>query len=336
MIKFHSGWLLPALALAAVLPVAAQQPRQDEVAAAAQIYGYNLAEGNWTYSPASCEAMPSVILFHYRRAYPDGAESNFTALVPRSMGHVRIVPVLYHGATPFVPAPRNPRNFALFNSLAVSATVSGPHPEKRWLELASCYAEMTGGNDFLSAAVASPGIAGQPSPTLSVTIQDKTARVLFAERDGDHTYRLWDLLFNRDGRIKFVQTQGQSVYAPKIARSTALASIPETQPAKNAAAQPTPSLAMNTARESASRPVQLSTSQADQHASIESEPTQPASVPIAAVSPNSVAESQNASAQPSQPGWKLIVNPPQPPSKFIPNAPAPPGTTVGNPSASPQ
>lgn len=336
MTNFRSGWLLPALALAAVLPVVAQQPRQDEVATAAHIYGYNLAEGNWIYSPASCEAMPGVVLFHYHRAYSDGAESNFTALVPRSMGHVRIVPVLYHGATPFVPAPRNPRNFTLFNSLVDTADISGPNAEKHWLELASCYAEMTGGNDFLSAPIASPEIAGQPSPTVGVTIQDKTARVIFAERDSDHTYRVWDLLFNRDGRIKLAQTQEQSVYAPKIARSTIPAAIPETQPAKNTAAQPTSSPAMNTARETASRPIQLSTSQADQHASIESEPTQPAPAPAAGVSPSPVAESQNASAQPSQPGWKLVVNPPQPPSKFIPNAPTPPGTTVGNPPASPQ
>lgn len=333
MNNFRSGWLVCALAIAAVLPVAAQQPRQDDVAAAAQIYGYNLAEGNWSYSPASCEAMPSVVLFHYQRAYPDGAESNFTALVPRSMGHVRIVPVLYHGATPFVPAPRNPRNFALFNSLAAPATSSGPNAERHWLELASCYAEMTGGNDFLSAPVASPAIAGQPSPTVGVAIQDKTAHVVFAERDGDHSYRVWSLLFNRDGKIKLAQTQEQSVYAPKIARSTTPASTTETQSAQDAAAQPTPSPAMNTARESASRPLQLSTSQADQHASIESEPNQPASAPVA-LSPNPAAESQNASAQPSQPGWKLIVNPPQPPSKFIPNAPAPPGATVGNPPAS--
>lgn len=335
MINFRPGWLLSALALAAVLPAVAQQPRQDEVAAAAQIYGYNLAEGNWAYSPASCEAMPSVTLFHYHRAYPDGAESNFTALVPRSMGHVRIVPVLYHGATPFVPAPRNPRNFALFNSLAAPAAISGPNAEKYWLELASCYAEMTGGNDFLSAPVASPGIAGQPSPTVGVAIHDKTAHVVFAERDGYHTYRVWDLLFNRDGRIKLVQTQERSVYSPKIARSSAPAGIPETQPAQNAAAQSAPSPAMNTARESGGRPVQLSTSQAAQQASIESEPTQPPSAP-AGVVPNPVAEPQNVSAQPSQPGWKLIVNPPQPPSKFIPNAQAPPGTTVGNPPASPQ
>lgn len=338
MIKSRIGWLFVTLALIPAMPLSGQHVNQSEIAAAAQIYGYNLAQGNWSYTPAPCSAIPGFVMLHYRRGYPDGAESNFTALVPRSFGHVHIVPVLYHGATPFVPAPGNPRNFVLFDSLAEPVMLTGPKHENRWLERASCYAEMTGGNDFLSASGAGPGIAGQPSPTVRVTIQGKTARVLFAERDSYHSYRMWDLLFNRNGKIKSAQTQEQSVYASKIARSEAPAVGPEVQSPGNIAAQPVTTEA-EAAREAASQPARLSTAQAQQQASIESE--QSLSAPVAPVSPSARSEPENTEvqssdaknrgAEASQPGWKLIVNPPQPLSKFVPNAPPPRSKTIPDP-----
>lgn len=328
MIKSRSGWPFIALAFALVLPAMGQQPRQTDVAAAAKIYGYNLTEGNWIYSPAHCDAMPGVVLLHYHRSYPDGAESNFTALVPRSMGRVRIVPVLYHGATPFVPASKNPRNFALFNSLTEPVTI-GSKQEKRWLERASCYAEMTGGNDFLGALGAGPAIASQPSPTVRVTVQGKTAHVLFAERDSYHTYRLWELLFNREGKIKSAQTQEESVYATGIARSTVPMQHPKTT-SEAAAAQSMRSQTGEIVKESASRPAPLSTSQPQQRASIEPNQPAPSAAPIATLSTSPASEPQIT--QPAQPGWKLVLNPARPPAKFIPNAPPPPSKSIPNPS----
>lgn len=327
MIKFRSGILLTAIALTLVLPAVAQQARQSEIASAARIYGYNLAEGNWTISPASCAAMPGTVLLHYHRGYSDGAESNFTALVPRSFGHVQIVPVLYHGATPFVPAPENPRNFALFNSVIAPVSVLGSITNQRWLELASCYAEMTGGNDFLTAPRGTPAIAVQPKPTVSVTMRGKTASVIFAERDSYHTYRLWNLAFSRNGRITAAQTQEQSVYAPKIARSKAPEASSEPQP-QSASAEAVP----QPPTEVISRPAPLSTAQPQQQSSTETERASPATVaPGVAASPNPAQESQSAVAQPAQPGWKVVLNPPQPPSKFVPNAPPPPAKTIPSP-----
>ncbi len=102
------------------------QMRQRELAEAARIYGYNIEEGNWSYEQTLCAPMPETILLHYSQKFSDATESLFTAVVPRASGRIGIVPVLYRNATPFVPAPKNPRNYALFNNL--NAT-SHPPPE---------------------------------------------------------------------------------------------------------------------------------------------------------------------------------------------------------------
>src|SRR5690242_10961683 len=125
--------LAPTLTWAALagVPLNAQsRPRQ--VAEAARIYGYDLVS-NWTSEAVACSLMPDVELFHYRETFPGGTESRFTAVVPREDGRVRIVPVLHHNATPFLPAPRNPRNYTLFNQL-----VRGHAAKGTWLDLSAC------------------------------------------------------------------------------------------------------------------------------------------------------------------------------------------------------
>ena len=94
---------------------AAVESHQGELAETAKIYGYNFEAENWSYEQTVCPPMPENILLHYRQIFPDGTESLFTALIPRGAGRVHVVPVLYHNATPFVPAPRNPNNYVLFD-----------------------------------------------------------------------------------------------------------------------------------------------------------------------------------------------------------------------------
>src|SRR5581483_3169358 len=67
----------------------------------AAFFGYDLSAGAWDYDAATCPLMPGQLIVHYRRHFPNGAASIFTALVPRAAGRVWVVPVLYRNALPF-------------------------------------------------------------------------------------------------------------------------------------------------------------------------------------------------------------------------------------------
>jgi hypothetical protein len=197
---------------------AALENHRAELVAVARLYGYDLAAGNWSDEQTLCPPLPDTILLHYTQRFPDGTESLFTALVPRGPGHVRIVPVLYRNATPFVPAPQNPRNYALFNELAGEAAA----PDENWLELSTCYVELTGGHvDLRSGQDEGIGIAGAPSARIHIEPKDKTARVTLATREGISAYRIWSISFNQHGRVTAASTEDQSVAAARVAHPVA-------------------------------------------------------------------------------------------------------------------
>ncbi|MGH9587506.1 MAG: hypothetical protein ACRD3F_11180 [Acidobacteriaceae bacterium] len=170
--------------------------RSAEIAEGARIYGYDLGAGNWTIAEARCAALPNVILLHYRRDFADGAQSRFTAVAPRGAGRVRIVPVLHHNMTPFVPAAANPGNYALFNELVREA--GGGARGK--FQLSGCYAELTGGD-----AGPLPGrqidIAGAPEPMLHLEPERKTSSVTLASRATPERYQVWSVSFGKKGQV---------------------------------------------------------------------------------------------------------------------------------------
>lgn len=209
----NSRGIFAALTLALLAPAGLVQGQQANVDASAadraivtslkanikqsaKIYGYDLGAGNWTPTEVGCAALPDVILLHYVRVFPDGAQSRFTAVVPRTAGRVRIVPVLYHGATPFVPAAANARNYALFNQLVQQAGGEG-HSR---LQLSGCYAELTGG-DSGSLPETRPAIAGAPGPTLHLQPETKTSHVTLASRATRDSYRVWSVSFDGKGQV---------------------------------------------------------------------------------------------------------------------------------------
>lgn len=237
-------WICSALALAAAsLPANARQAashglsaateavvqsRESELATSARIYGYHLAEGSWTVEQAPCASMPDTILLRYDQEFPGRAESLFVAAVPRAAGRIRIVPVLYRGATPFVPAPTNPRNVALFNQLVAQSfsTVNS-------VELSACYTALTGARvNPDTGAAPKVDIAGAPSPTIHLEPRGKLLGVTLATRQSPSAYKLWGLSLNQTGRVTRVTTKDQPVYAAKAATSR---NLTESEPRANPA-----------------------------------------------------------------------------------------------------
>lgn len=319
---------------------AAIESRSTELTLAARIYGYNLEAGNWTYEQTLCAAMPDTILLHYFQDFPDGTESIFTALMPRGTGRVRIVPLLYHNATPFLPAPKNPRNYALFNEL-VPRSIAGKDAaaSRNWLELGACYAELTGvPTNLPSGANPDIGIAGAPSATIYLNVQDKTTRVTFADREGERIYKIWSIAFSQDGRITAAGTEDRSVIAATPTpqnQPAATAEIPATTQREETGVQPE-QRESQAARQAANQPVRRP---AEARAPVAAESNQPATSSVSPAAQTAVSAPPNvqpaapasAGEPPSEPGWKFILHPADPPSKITPPAPPPPGKVKPDP-----
>jgi len=311
--------------------------RRGELAESAKIYGYNLEAGNWSHEQTLCASMPDTIMLHYFQKFPDGTESLFTVLVPRGQGRLRVVPILYHNGTPYVPAPRNPRNYALFNELVPSGIAQADiASSSKWLELSACYAELTGASiDLSSSRTANIGIAEAPAATIHLDAQGKTAHVMFADRDGSHAYRLWSISFNRDGRVTAAVTGNYSVYAAKTQPQTQLQTplqtqtLPQAQPAAIAETQSSGQRVEATEQAAGQNPEQAK----EQTAS-----GTPPAVPAASMQRGQPATLANrtaaASSLPSpaaanlskpavEPGWKFIPDAPPPPEKMMPQPPDP-------------
>lgn len=309
---------------------AALDSRQREVVETARIYGYNLEAGNWSYEQTLCAPMPHTIMLHYFQDLPGGAESLFTALVPRATGRVRIVPVLYRSATTFLTAPKNPHNYALFNELVPSNIARREAGGgSNWLELSACYAELTGVPTNLPAVPdADIGIAGAPSATIYVDVQHQSTRVTFANREGERTYKIWTIAFNRDGRVTAADTEDRSVMAENQPEETTV------QPAQSGSPQAASEVTNHPAEKSAEPapqlPAAIASSQAQHPATSSSSPQ-----PVAATSTSSAQSATSAKATPaspasasateppSEPGWKYILHPAEPPSKIVQPAPSP-------------
>src|SRR5271156_5170461 len=195
--------------------------RQKELINEAQFYGYDITTGNWTYDQAVCPQLPSTVLLHYLNKFPDGSESLFTALVPRNVGRIRIVPVLYRNASPFTPAVKNPQNFVIFNTL-VPAEIARKDSslDGRWLSLGVCYAEVVGGR---------PNVPNEPSldvatikaPLAPFRIDATTnqRQVQFSDRDAAKVYTIWTISLNQNGRVTAADNEDYGTYVARIVQA---------------------------------------------------------------------------------------------------------------------
>lgn len=192
--------------------------RQREISAEAAFFGYDLNAGEWDYDQTSCPAIPDQLVLHYRKQFRGGAQSLFTALVPRGAGRVYVVPVLYRNATPFRSATGNERSIAVFNRV-VPAEIAAKaiDPDGQWLALALCYADIVYGNaNVLERPGADIGLARAPIPLLRLSEINNARGIIFTDRNAPGEYLVFNLTLNEKGRVIAANAQQLSDYVAQV------------------------------------------------------------------------------------------------------------------------
>lgn len=192
--------------------------KRHDIVTEAAFFGYNLDAGEWNYDVAACSAMPDQMLLHYRRHYGDGAESLFTAIVPKESGRVWVVPVLYRNATPFRSATGSERSIAVFNRVVPpQLAAKAVQPDGNWLAFALCYADIVYGNaNILSRPGTETGLAHAPLPLLRVSEATSARAIVFTDRNAPGAYMVWNLILNDKGQLLAATAQQLADYVAKM------------------------------------------------------------------------------------------------------------------------
>jgi len=192
--------------------------KRSEIAAEAAFFGYNLSASEWDYDAATCPVMPGQLTVHYRRHFPNGVESLFTALVPRGAGRVWVVPVLYRNATPFRSATGSQRSIAVFNRVVpADLAAKAVQPEGNWLAYALCYADVVYGNaNILSRPGTEVGLSHAPLPLLRMSEAGSARSIVFTDRNAPGEYLVWNLTLNDKGQMLGATSQQLSDYVTKV------------------------------------------------------------------------------------------------------------------------
>jgi hypothetical protein len=202
--------------------------KQHEISTEAAFFGYDLNAGEWDYDQTSCPAIPDQLVLHYRRQFTGGAQSLFTALIPRGTGRVYVVPVLYRNATPFRSATGNERSIAVFNRV-VPADIAAKaiDPDGKWLALALCYADIVYGNaNVLERPGADIGLARAPIPLLRLSESSNARGIVFTDRNAPGEYLVFSLTLNEKGRVIAATAQQLSDYVAQVRNGTEPAEKP--------------------------------------------------------------------------------------------------------------
>jgi hypothetical protein len=192
--------------------------RQKEIASEAAFFGYDLGAGEWDFDETSCPAIPDELILHYRKPYRNGAQSLFTALVPRETGRVYVVPVLYRNATPFFSATSSERSIAVFNRV-VPADIAAKaiDPAGKWLSLGLCYADIVYGNaNVLEQPGTEIGLARAPIPLLRLSESNNARGIVFTDRNAPGQYLVFNLTLNEKGRILAASVLQLSDYVARV------------------------------------------------------------------------------------------------------------------------
>jgi hypothetical protein len=304
---------------------------QTAIARSAQIYGYDL-DASYTYRQIACPVAPDHLLLAYEAHSSNGALSRFTAVVPRAtepaerqLVSAQIVPILRSGMTPFVAAASNPHSIDVFNaavpagSAIPAETEAGRQP---MLLRGLCYLAMIGEEPAaLPSLSTDPAIASAPPPTLQYLERGRIEEII-SVRNTLATYRIWSLLFSREGRLLSATCRERPTANTPPTLDAGMLSLPSTSAA---IASPQPAVAAETRTPPVLPPTAHPSVEATLPAPASSVPNRAEPVSVAGPSP---AFSPGTSTAPGPdlplPASRFIPEPPPPASRFVPETALPP------------
>ncbi len=180
-----------------------------DIAAAAEFHGYDVSSGTWIQSQVACPYAPRYVILHDLQLTQDGSISLFTALIPRSSGQVRIIPVLHHGAQALTIFGSTPGQRSLIDDVISARQLSEPpNQNDDWATLAFCYGALAGAEPVASST-ASPE---QTSPRLDLDENGKVREMSFSVLGPDHFYQDWTIQFDGHGKVKSIGLSARGLH----------------------------------------------------------------------------------------------------------------------------
>jgi len=215
--------------------------KQSQIAAEAAFFGYDLAAPGWDYELSLCPLIPDQLILHYRKPFPNGAQSLFTAIVPRGPGRVFVVPILYRNATPFGSASASGRSIAVFNRIVpAEAAEKAVQPNGKWLTLGLCFADIAYGNaNALNIPGSEVGLARAPIPLLRLSEEHTGRAIIFTDRNAPGEYLVWTLSLSYQGRLLSASALQLSDYVARVRHGAEPAEKP-LPPGKEPVVKPLP------------------------------------------------------------------------------------------------
>lgn len=177
--------------------------KRREIAQEAEFFGYDLNSGSWTYDQVLCPDMPEALILHYRSRSRTGAESLFTAIVPKESGRVMVVPVLFRGAIPFHAAAGSQRSITAFNqAIPKEIAEKAAQEDGPWLMLGMCYAAVAGAEPQVPERMNTDvALVRAPVPTLRMNSGNGSREILFSDRNNPGQYMVWSITLTNQGRV---------------------------------------------------------------------------------------------------------------------------------------
>ena len=174
---------------------------QGTIGDRAEQLGLDFKSGSWTYGQVECAALPHHLLMRFSRNGGTGAESVFSASIPRDgNGRVRVIPIRLKGYSLFSPAPVNALTIAAFNHIREEEKPATP-PD--WLGTGLCYAALAGRNAASAPQTASAlGAGSSQAMPARLEIEDGGDVVISIEDAGSASRPMeWSMVFDGKGKL---------------------------------------------------------------------------------------------------------------------------------------
>lgn len=208
--------------------------RHAEIANDAEFYGYDMSEGAWLQQQVLCPGVPNSLLMRYSETAPNGDVSMLTAIVPRTQGPVRIIPVLYRGQGAEQLFGSSSTERELINQLAAHLQESGKSDAAnseqvaRWKTLVYCLAAVAGAEPVSKSATSSVEAVRTNTiqPIFELSSSGKVRSIAFNFIESNQVMQAFEIVFDRQMHVTSITQSVTPMRVPTTVQDSILKSRP--------------------------------------------------------------------------------------------------------------